>query len=395
MYQGAAADGSVAFFTSSALLTNDATTGGGLYRYDVASGMLTLITRDAADSGGAQVEGEVLNSDDGKLVYLVAKGVLAPGATAGANNLYLYDATTAQTTFIVALSNSDATLWTGGYGSRAAEVTPSGRQLIFQSVAPLTPGYDNAGHSEVYRYEVGAPAPVCLSCLPAGVPASGNSTFTTAGGSLVHNISDDGSRVFFQSSGALVPRDVNGKIDVYEWHDGAVSLLTPGTGPKDAAFNGASASGRDVLVTTDDALAPADRDELKDVYDVRIDGGFPAPPAIPVGCVGVACRNAADGVPSSAGLGSMTFFGRGNPAGAEKQNRCQKQTRSAKKLKQRAKRARNQARMAKNAKQAQRLRQKAKRLNDKAARSMKGCRKTTKAAEGHARAANHDRRGNR
>ena len=33
-------------------------------------------------------------------------------------------------------------------------------------------------------------------------------------------ISDDGSYVFFDTADALVPTDINERIDVYEWHEG-------------------------------------------------------------------------------------------------------------------------------------------------------------------------------
>ena len=389
-YQGAATDGSVAFFISTAQLTNTATAGGGLYRYDVASGQLTLLTPDATDPGGAEVVSEIANSDDGSIVYFVAKGVLAAGGTAGASNLYVYDANTSSTSFVTTLP-ADAP------GSRrVAEVTPSGRYLAFQTTAPDTPGYDNAGHFEIYRYDLATKAPpICLTCLPEGVPASGDSTFQSGKTGTQNNITDDGSRVFFQTTLSLVPGDSNGKIDVYQWHDGTLSLISAGTGSADAWYSSATASGSDVFFNSYDRLVPEDTDEQMDVYDARVDGGFPAPPAAPATCVGAGCRTGAGGAPPISGIGSTTFSGKGNPARAGKQNRCQKQTRKAKKLKQQGKRARNQARKATSAKQAKRLRQQAKRLDAKAARSTRGCTKKSKPAKGHARATNHDRRGNR
>ena len=44
-------------------------------------------------------------------------------------------------------------------------------------------------------------------------------------------------------------------------------------------FLDASASGDDVFFATRERLAPTDTDELVDVYDARVDGGFPAPTA--------------------------------------------------------------------------------------------------------------------
>ena len=174
IYQGASDDGSVIFFSSRAQLTDAATAGGGLYRYEVGSGDLTLLTPDATDPGGAGVEGAVGNSDDGSVIYFVATGKLADGATLGADNLYVYDATTAATRFIATLispapdgsSLGDSYIWNGSETFKPAEVTPSGGDLVFRTAAPLAAGYDNAGHQEIYRYRRGRPGPH-LRVLPA------------------------------------------------------------------------------------------------------------------------------------------------------------------------------------------------------------------------------------
>jgi hypothetical protein len=389
-YQGASADGAVAFFTSPAQLTNTATAGGGLYRYDVASGKLTLLTPDATDPGGAEVIAEIDNSDDGSIVYFVAKGVLAAGGTAGASNLYVYDANSSSTTFVTTLP-ADAP-----GGRRPAETTPSGRYLVFQTAAPITPGYDNAGHFEMYRYDLATKAPpACLTCLPAGEPASGDSTVNVGARVASQNITDDGSRVFFQSSVPLVPGDSNGKVDVYQWHDGTISLISAGTGSSDSWYSSSTRSGSNILFNTYDRLVPEDQDVQMDVYDARVDGGFPAPPAPPATCVATGCRTGAGGAPAPSSVGSTTVSGKSSPARTGKQNRCRKQARNAKTLKQRARRARHQARKAASPKRARQLRQKAKRFESKAARSTKGCTTKSKPANGDARATNHNRRGNR
>lgn len=41
-------------------------------------------------------------------------------------------------------------------------------------------------------------------------------------------VSADGSRVFFDSGDAVVPGDVNGTEDVYEWEDGHLYLISSG-----------------------------------------------------------------------------------------------------------------------------------------------------------------------
>ncbi|MGA2164961.1 MAG: fibronectin type III domain-containing protein, partial [Solirubrobacteraceae bacterium] len=94
-YWGASANGAKVFFTSSEELTDDAYTGpadnaANLYEYDLESGRLTDLTVDTADiAEGAAVQGVVQISEEGSYVYFVAKGALAPGAVAGALNLYV------------------------------------------------------------------------------------------------------------------------------------------------------------------------------------------------------------------------------------------------------------------------------------------------------------------
>jgi hypothetical protein len=314
IYQGAAADGSVAFFISSAQLTDAATPGGGLYRYDVSSGQLTLLTPDATDPGGAQVQGTVANSDDGSLVYFVANGKLADGANAGSPNLYLFDATTDATTFIATLGPADIQLWQP-YSQASAEVTPSGDDLIFRTATPLAAGYDTAGHEEIYRYDAAKPELSCVSCAPVGVPAQGDMEFPSNGPQ--NSISDDGSFVFFQTTAPLVSRDTNGMGDVYQWHDGTVSLISSGTSAGPSKLGGASASGRDVLFGTWERLASSDNDQHIDLYDARIDGGFASVGTPrPTPCSGEGCRGSASGPGAGASPGTVNFVAHdGRPSG--------------------------------------------------------------------------------
>ncbi len=104
-YRGASADGSRVFFTSRMELTEDAYTGleddaANLYEYDLErpeGKRLKDLTVDTIDPEGAGVLGVVQMSEDGSVVYFVAKGVLSGGeensqgatAEAGQANLYV------------------------------------------------------------------------------------------------------------------------------------------------------------------------------------------------------------------------------------------------------------------------------------------------------------------
>ena len=142
-------------------------------------------------------------------------------------------------------------------------------------------------------------------------------------------LSEDGSHLFFNSFTPLVPRDVNGKADVYQWQAadsrvaceaagaeryvpssaGCLSLISSGESASDSTFVDASPTGRDVFFTTDSSLVSQDPG-LVDVYDARIDGGF-APPANPAPCEGEACQ-AAQPLPPSP-VTATAGYGAGNP----------------------------------------------------------------------------------
>ena len=89
----------------------------------------------------------------------------------------------------------------------------------------------------------------------------------------------------------------NHALNVYEWTPaglegcqppaggetgGCLGLLSSGTDPFPSYFQGASADAENVYITTHAALVPQDQDGLNDIYDVRVDGGIPAPAPAPV-----------------------------------------------------------------------------------------------------------------
>ena len=335
-------DGAYMFFESAAELTNDAYTGScdqrnNLYRYDISTGALTDLTVDTqpSDPNGAQVDGIVGLSDDGSYVYYVAEGVLAAGASSGQENLYVsHDGATS---FIATLSGRDYPDWESGN----ARVTPDGTHLAFESQAPLT-GYDStdvntgAADTEVYLYDAGSGALSCVSCNPSGAPPTGSATiggFETQSLEDVQenrydprNLSDDGARVFFTTADALVPQDVNGAQNVYEWEradtggcqtpgttGGCVALISTGQSPDDSVFEDASASGDDAFFLTYQQLVAQDGDTAADLYDARVGGGLATQNAQPPApCRGAGCRGQTTQPPPAVTAASVTFTGPGN-----------------------------------------------------------------------------------
>jgi hypothetical protein len=317
-FQTASSDGSSAYFTSRAPLTEDANTGPGckagcarpgndLYQAELGgqgSIALTDLTPDHRDVNGAEVQGVLGASESGPpYVYFVAKGILTKvpnsegrSPTPGEENLYVTHE--GHTAFIATLSPSDEAVWSRSVAHRTTRITPDGTHLVFVSSAKLT-GYDNLDaktglpDQEVYVYDATLGALRCVSCNPEGVRPVGSSwisagtDFTSSeGGRALYDsrvLSVDASRVFFDSTDALVPQDINGVQDVYEYENGQVYLISSGTGVEGASFVDASESGNDVFFVTRQRLVASDTDELVDLYDARVGGGFPEPlPARPL-----------------------------------------------------------------------------------------------------------------
>lgn len=332
-FMAASSDGSKVFFTDNATagLTTSTVAGSGanLYEYELPvqvgeSGTLT----DLSAGSNAGVLGLTGTSEDGSYVYFVAEGVLALGATVGRPNLYLIHS--GVTTFIATMQGAPTTRIPGTEeGAKwpevgdscdwfapclTASVSPNGRYLGFNSLESLT-GYDNKGAEEIYLYDAGANKLNCASCNPTGAPAVEGAIIRTPG-HLTHSkflkagyparyVIDSG-QLFFDTTEALVPHDNNGTRDVYEYREGHPYLISSGSAAGEAYFVGASEDGSNVFFETGQQLARRDTDESYDIYDARIDGGFPeASPQTQCadeGCRGLASNQPVLSLPDSASL---------------------------------------------------------------------------------------------
>jgi hypothetical protein len=311
-YQGSSADGSEVFFTSSQALTNLATpfaggeTGPFLYRYDVPTGQLTLLTPN--EPGGPHVTGVIAVSADGAHVYFMRGG-----------ELKMY--TGGQITLVATGLGQDSNQPLTGVPERqrGARLSPDGSYILFAATNNVT-AFDSHGKAELYLYHAGDPAgPVCVSCNWDGHAPAGGAQLDGAPvaglevGPTTRNVTDDG-RAFFQSEDNLVPQDTNGKLDVYEYSDGAPHLISTGHSPAPSPFIDSSANGRDVFFATSESLVPQDTDSGNfDAYDARVEGGlasqYQTPPA---GCVEEACQGEPASAPGATVPGSLVFSGLGN-----------------------------------------------------------------------------------
>lgn len=303
-YRGASRDLSKIFTTE----------GGDLFRYDVESGDRENLTAVAAGGGSAVVTGQnVLVAPDGEAAFFVAGGVLAPGATSGASNLYRWSAADG-IEFIAELDPSDPFVvsQTRVVTSGEAFTDATGNAVAFVSVAAPT-NESPAGVREIYRWAKGEGL-VCASCAPGLASPAGEAkpVASILGGAGSGPLSADGSKVFFSTTDRLVPQDTNGKMDAYEWVGGQVHLISTGSGESGSEFLGAGPSTKDVFFSTRDRLLGADRDENIDVYDAREGGGLPEP-ALSVSCEAEACRPPLEAAPPVLSIGSRSFDGPPNP----------------------------------------------------------------------------------
>ena len=363
-----------------------------LYVFDVPSKTPTLVAHG--------VEGVVGGSEDLAYLYFISKDAVAAGATAGEHNLYLDHE--GQMTFIGALSDVDMgttsafTYTVGGVqpSYRASRVTPDGRHLAFNSTRSLT-GYDNTdvkvgqADVEVFIYDADHARLTCASCNPSGGRPAGenlaspyvypavakaidylSNQWAAAWIPTWENplypsrvLSDDGSRLFFHSSDALVPRDTNGVRDLYQWEaggahgcggsEGCISLISSGESAGEAEFIDASPSGNDVFFSTSRSLRPEDPGSI-DIYDARAGGGYPVPPNDVAPCVGDACQSIPR-PPAAASAASAGFRGAGTVRSGGSQN-CSRPARRAVRMRLTVKRLRRAIRRHPHASHAKRLR---------------------------------------
>jgi DNA-binding beta-propeller fold protein YncE len=315
---------------------------------------------------GASEQGCDVGSSAECNVYFVANGALTQGEGAVAGdcvgtgrpvnascNLYVahLDGSGWQTRLVAVLSMEDFPDWVQNSNANelqemTSRVSPDGHWLAFMSQRGLT-GYDTRDATsgtpdeEVYLYRAQTPTQppglACASCDPTGARPAGEpfedmtlggdgSPKTWSSQSIAGEVPtwtsfadggfaryqprylSDTGRLFFDSPDALVPLDVNGTGDVYEYEPehvpagspracgpastdgsdvfkpahtfsvdgvsgeeppGCVALISSGRASEESLFLDASESGGDVFFLTAERLVPEDFDTSYDVYDTH------------------------------------------------------------------------------------------------------------------------------
>jgi hypothetical protein len=241
-------------------------------------------------------------------------------STSSAVNLYLYDATKSHAErwrFVARLPT------TSPIGPCATRATRTGMPLGAGTVSPnvlifpvncvrgipdasyaalwtdgqLTDDDPDASSADIYAYDatedeltrVTAPQggvggtyacapPSSVQCYGDGGigPPSGSTSLPALG--IAEIPGSDQHVVFFESETRLIPGDDDANYDVYQWRDGALTLISsnsPSTG--DALFKGNDITGTNVYFASRDRLSWQDKDSVLDIYSARIGTGIPQP----------------------------------------------------------------------------------------------------------------------
>jgi hypothetical protein len=336
-YNAATPDGSeVLFATATPLLAGETDSEERLFIYDTATAELKVIASGVSVAYGGTQDTEYLLSEDGSAVYYELR-----------ESIYRYETQTGKTSFVAAIKRPHAQI-------AFSYATPNGQFLAFVAAGdgPETGGVGipvedgvageprGAGHEELYRYDAADGSVMCVSCGEGIAPAKG--AMTDSGRELATEnetppfiqMSEDGQKVFFETTAQLVPQDTNSTngeasgypgMDVYEWEaDGAeeapavlcrvtigcTHLISTGEDVGKSTFLGASEDGRNIFLATAAQLVPQATPEFPNIYDARVDGGF-APPTAARECV--SCQGVGSPPPLFSTPASVTFMGAGNP----------------------------------------------------------------------------------
>jgi hypothetical protein len=323
--------------------------GGNIHRFNTATGHDESVTTSG--------DSEIVNiSADGSHIYFISEQQLdGAEGTPGQPNMYVWVGGSID--FVSTVAPSDLirtsgslsglpslTNWTDGVfnpvagreqgpGADSSRSTPDGSVLVFESRAQLTT-FNNDAYTQIYIYD-SASGIRCISCNTLTGSSKSDSRLQEVhlvGPSvIIHNVTEDGSKVFFETEEALVDADANKANDIYEWSDlegeEEVALISSGKSPEyplpenwESPFAplpnllySITPDGSDVFFSAKEPLVPgAGENGTQGIYDARVGGGFPSAPAASP-CAEAGCRPAPVGQgPSFVAPMSETLSGSGN-----------------------------------------------------------------------------------
>jgi Tol biopolymer transport system component len=247
----------IVFETRGSLVSSD--TDGLIDVYERSGGSTTLVSTGPVGGNGRSFARWLDSSDDGSRVLFWTQEQLVSADTD--DSFDVYERSSGATTLI-------STGPTGGNGPYAAEfggASEDGARVFFRTQEQLT-GADTDDAWDLYERAGGTTTLISTGTTPAnqGYPVEFAGT------------SANGAHVFFRTRESLAPEDSDncsgkGCFDIYERFGGAISLVS--TGPsggnaaQDATLDAVSDDGSRVFFETKDPLVAGDPDSLKDIYE--------------------------------------------------------------------------------------------------------------------------------
>jgi Tol biopolymer transport system component len=276
-FAGVTSTGSHAYFTTAASVPGSGsgdTGGSDLYDRNVAGSTTSWLSKP--DAGGSQ--GQSFNFDllaaspDGSRVWFNNDGRLKSTDTDSSGDLYLRSGSSL-VHVTRQLAGGSFPVQTGCQENGAVRncASTDASKIFFLTQERLVAADTNT-HSDLYRFT--APSgPLQL------VSGNGNDEISIRG------VSTDGSRVLFDTERRLLPcADKDALGDVYEWQNGALTLVSPpvGSGPESNLLATMSETGSTVFFISSARYPGADNDGgLLDLFAARPGAGGIQPAACP------------------------------------------------------------------------------------------------------------------
>lgn len=270
-YGGVSADGSKAFFaTEERLVSGDLDRAEDVYRRDIETGVTALATVGAAScvpACGNGNSGAVFfdTSADGSRVNFVTAERLATADTDIAADIYERNLATGTTTLVSRGSESCAPVCGNGSNDALFQgASTDGVKIYFATTESLDlEDADELG--DLYERDLETESTTLISrSAPGACPAAVDCTPAFGGATA------DGSHVFFETNERIGDGDSDSASDVYDWSEGAISLVssgpTGGSGTANATYEGNGAGGGSVFFETAESLVATDTDSSRDVY---------------------------------------------------------------------------------------------------------------------------------
>jgi hypothetical protein len=253
VYGGSSTDGSRVFYeTSAQLVSQDTDTSPDIY--ERAGGVTTLISTGPAGGNGNFLSDFCNASADGSRVFFETSESLVSGDTDTAADVYERSGGT--TTLI-----STGPMGGGTHQADCGGISADGSRVFFETTEQLVASDSDLGAQDVYERAGGT-----TTLLSTGL-ASGNYHLTAE----YRGASADGAHVVFRTSEQLTFSDLNSRRDVYERFGGSTELVS--TGPTDPntssepEFFAISNDGARIFFTSSLAMVSADTDFTQDVYE--------------------------------------------------------------------------------------------------------------------------------